>query len=399
MTNNNQNWKRTLLIIFSGQAFSLLSSAMVQFSLIWWLTDTTGSATVLSIASIVGLLPMALLGPFIGTYVDRYSRKLIMIAADSLIALASLVLALMFIFTEPSVATIYLVLFIRAVATAFHYPAMQASMPMIAPEDELVRVAGWNQLVGSSANIAGPVLGVTILTFMAIEYVLLIDVLGAIFANLALVFVRIPQPKRLEEEKAEQGVLKELNFGIKELLKAKRLFRISLAITLVTLVYIPVGTLFPLMVKDHFYGGAIQAGTVEAAFGVGMVVGSLILGTLAKVKNKVLLIGGSIVILGVGLAISGILPGEGFLWFVILTAVLGFTGPMFSGPYMAMVQSEIEPSVLGRVMSLLTSMMTIATPVGLFIAGPIAQALGVAMWFSISGVLIAIVGIGLSFDK
>ncbi|MGM0921249.1 MAG: MFS transporter [Bacillota bacterium] len=88
----NKHWKRKFFAIYTGQFFSLLSSAAVQFSIIWWLTDTTGSPLVLTLAGLAGFLPQAFAGPFAGTLTDRYSRKMIMILADMTVALGSLIL-------------------------------------------------------------------------------------------------------------------------------------------------------------------------------------------------------------------------------------------------------------------------------------------------------------------
>ena len=87
---------RPFLTLWVGQVFSLLGSQLVQFSLIWWLTQQTGSATVLAVASIVGLVPQVVLGPFVGPLVDRWNRKRTMILADAAVALATLGLALLF---------------------------------------------------------------------------------------------------------------------------------------------------------------------------------------------------------------------------------------------------------------------------------------------------------------
>ncbi len=87
---------RPFLTLWVGQVFSLLGSQLVQFALIWWLTQQTGSATVLAIASIVGIAPQVVLGPFVGPLVDRWNRRWTMIIADGAVALATAVLAILF---------------------------------------------------------------------------------------------------------------------------------------------------------------------------------------------------------------------------------------------------------------------------------------------------------------
>lgn len=87
------NWAARFFTIWTGQAFSLFGSMLVQFALAWWLTKTTGSATVLAMATMVALLPQVFLGPFAGALVDRWNRRVVMVVVDSLIALTSLGLA------------------------------------------------------------------------------------------------------------------------------------------------------------------------------------------------------------------------------------------------------------------------------------------------------------------
>ena len=121
--------------------FTIKQSA-VQFSIIWWLTDTSGgSPLILTLAGLAGFMPQALLYPFAGTITDRYSRKVIMIIADMTVALGSLALFVSMYFYDPSIILVIIVLIVRSLATAFHMPAMQASIPLIAPKEHLTKVS------------------------------------------------------------------------------------------------------------------------------------------------------------------------------------------------------------------------------------------------------------------
>lgn len=91
------DWKRVFMIIWTGQLFSTLSSAVVGYAVVFWLSVETKSAEVLAFATIAALLPQLLLGPFTGVYIDRWNRKKIMIWADLFIALCSLVMAILFL--------------------------------------------------------------------------------------------------------------------------------------------------------------------------------------------------------------------------------------------------------------------------------------------------------------
>ncbi|MRS03660.1 MFS transporter, partial [bacterium] len=136
MNNNSTRWKKSFLTLYLGQAFSLLSSSAVQFAIIWWITIETGSAIALTVASLVGLLPQVLIGPFAGVWIDRYNRKSIMIIADLGVAVASLALGIAFLLGKPSLIFVYIILFVRALGETFHKPALQAAIPQLVPESE-----------------------------------------------------------------------------------------------------------------------------------------------------------------------------------------------------------------------------------------------------------------------
>jgi len=139
-----------------GQAFSLFGSRVVQFALVWWLTQLTGSATVLATASMVALIPEIFLSPIAGAYVDRWNRRIVMILADGMIALASLWLAYLFWIDAAQVWHIYVIMLVRAVGGAFHWPAMQASTSLMVPQEHLTRVAGLNQTMNGARGRPEP---------------------------------------------------------------------------------------------------------------------------------------------------------------------------------------------------------------------------------------------------
>ena len=260
---DNMNWKRKFIAIFTGQFFSLLSSAAVQFSIIWWLTDTSGgSPLILTLAGLAGFMPQALLGPFAGTITDRYSRKVIMIIADMTVALGSLALFVSMYFYDPSIILVIIVLIVRSLATAFHMPAMQASIPLIAPKEHLTKVSGWGQTVASISNIVGPAAGMSLLAISSVEWVLLLDVFGAVIASSILLFIHIPNVQSSETVDSS-SFISDMKEGYHALVKHPVLLRLTVTITIVSVLYIPLGTYFPLMTRNHFEKGVVEAGIIE----------------------------------------------------------------------------------------------------------------------------------------
>ena len=136
-----KHWARRFFTIWSAQALSLFGSELVQFALIWWLTSTTGSATVLATATLVGLLPQIIIGPFAGALVDRWDRRRTMIVADGAIALSTLALALINAGGNLQPWHVYLLMFVRSTGGGFHWPAMSSSTTLMVPEEQLSRVA------------------------------------------------------------------------------------------------------------------------------------------------------------------------------------------------------------------------------------------------------------------
>lgn len=386
-------WLKRFLIIFTGQAFSLLGSAAVNFALVWWLTAETGSATVLAYASIAAILPQALLGPIAGPFVDRWDRRLTIIGADLFIAATSIALIALFAAGTPAAWVVIAAIAARSLGAAFHTPASQAAVPMYVPAEQLMRVSGWNFFLGSGVAMAGPVLGAFLMGVAPIGAVIAIDVAGALLAVGSLMLVHIPHPERAEDDPATAGLVAEFVAGWRELVSHRGLFVLTLFLVVVTFIYMPLNALFPLMTRAHFDGGALAASAVEMAFGAGMLLGSLAIGALSARLSGVRLVSLGIVVIGVMLGVSGLLPASAFWAFVAFCVVMGFTVPMFGAPTMAMFQAKIDPSKLGRVMSLYMTMSMLVAPVGLVAAGPLAGELGVARWFAISGALLAATGL------
>src|SRR5512133_547984 len=115
----DNTWMKRFIPIWSAQIFSLLGSGIVQFAFVWWLTQKTGSAVVLTTAILVALLPDVFLSPFAGALVDRWNRRWVMIIADGSIALVTLSLVVLFAMNRVEVWHIYVVLFLRSVGGIF----------------------------------------------------------------------------------------------------------------------------------------------------------------------------------------------------------------------------------------------------------------------------------------
>lgn len=386
-----ENWKKTFAVIWSGQLVSILSSAVVGYAVIFWMSLETGSAEVLALAAIAGILPQSLLGPVVGVYVDRWDRRRTMILADSFIALCTLLLALLFRLGIAQMWHIYILLACRSVGSAFHTPAMQASVPLLAPASQLTRIAGVNQVISSLSDIAGPALGALLLTVAPIGDILLLDVAGAAAACISLLFVRIPRPARDPERKP--ALLREFREGFAAMHATPGMgwfFALSVAVWFFIM---PVGVLFPLMTLQHFGGGAFEMSLIEIVWGGGALVGGALMGARTYDVSRIVLVNLMYLVVGLSFLLSGLLPASGFVWFAVFTTAAGVSSSVFNASFISVVQTRIEPGALGRVLSLYRSFGLLPSAIGLLGTGFLAGQVGLTTTFLLSGAIICLLGI------
>ena len=386
------NWKRVFAIIWTGQFLSILTSSIVNFAIVLWLSLETGSAEVLAFATMAALLPQSVLGLFTGIFIDRWKWMRVMIMADSFIAFCTLILAVLFYFDLAKISHIYVLLALRSVGSAFHMPAMQASVPLLAPKSELMRIAGINQVIQSVCNIAGPALAGLFITMMKMTNILLLDVAGAAFACLSLCFVFIPDPSH-EERNSELHLWREAKEAIMEVRNQYGLSWLFLLSILATFVIMPVSVLFPLMTLNHFAGNAFQVSLVEVSWGGGALLAGALLGLKKYRWNEILLINGMYIALGLTFLFSGLLPVSGFIWFAVLTALGGVCGSLYFATFTTVIQSRIDPGVMGRVFSFYMSFSMLPSMIGLLSTGFLADSIGLGNTFIISGGFLCLIGI------
>jgi MFS transporter, DHA3 family, macrolide efflux protein len=395
-----QRWAPRFFTIWTGQAFSLLGSQLVSFAVIWWLTQTTGSATILATASVVGLLPQVILGPLTGTLVDRWNRRVTMIVADGTIALATVVLAILFALGHVQIWHVFVLLFIRSVGGGFHWPAMQASTSLMVPKEHLSRIQGLNQMLQGGMSIASAPLGALLLAWLPMEGILAIDVSTALLAIIPLFFFQVPQPERLDlpaEANGKSSVWQDFRAGLRYVWGWPGLLYICAMAMVINFLLNPAFSLLPIIVTKHFNGQAIQLATLESFSGIGFIVGGLVLSAWGGFKRRIVTSLVGLLGMGIGCLVMGLLPSSAFAIAVGTMLFLGIVNPIVNGPLIAAVQAAVAPEMQGRVFTLISSLAAAMSPIGLIIAGPIADKLGVQTWFIIGGIVTISMGIAGSF--
>lgn len=381
-------WRLRFWAIWTGQALSLIGSALTQFVLLWWVTETTASTSALAIAGIVALLPQALLGPLAGAIADRFSRRLILLATDSISALCMILLIWLFQRGLIQLWHVYGLLAVRSAMQAFQQPAAAASVAMLVPGDWLGRTAGLNQALGGILTIAAPALGALALAFLPLYGALAIDVVTALLAVALLLPFRIPQPER---DPAQQTSLwGDFAAGVRLVTGHRGLRLLYGVVTMMVVLIMPVFSLMPLFITTHFGGEVNQVALMQAIGGVGLIGGG-VLAFVMKVQRKIVALLGGYALACALIAAMALTPGTLF-WLAAVCWALG--AAVFSGAnamLMAVLQTQVPNQFQGRAFALLSTLMGLAAPLGLGLVAWLGTQISVRDVFVVGGSVAALV--------
>ncbi len=264
---------------------------------------------------------------------------------------------------------------------------------MFVPAEMLTKAGGWGNLIVSISTMLGPALGAGMMSAFFIAPIMLVDVIGAVIAICCLLPVHLPH---ISSGSEEIHIWDDMKQGFLAMKINQPLMAAFFPVIFASVLYMPLGSLFPLLVRSYYMGEAAHSALVEIAFSGGLLLSSLIMGLWGGMKKRFLMISLSLVLLGAASLVSGILPASAFLPFVFCSLLMGASGTFFNVPLMAHIQETVAPEMMGKVISLLTTAMMLATPFGLLVAGFVSEIVGVEHWFFGSGILMMAAG-GLCF--
>lgn len=324
---------------------------------------------------------------------------MVMILADSAIAVVTLGLAALFLTGRAEYWHLYAAALLRSTLGVFHWTAMQASTTLLVPREQLTRVAGLNQTLTGILNIAAPPLGALVVSLMPIGQIMLIDVTTAILAITPLLFIRIPQPMNTSTETVTpRSVLRDVAAGFRYLRALPGMMIILGVATMINFLLNPTGTLTPLLVTRHFNGGAWHLSGMESAWGGGIIAGGLLLSVWGGFnRHKIVTSMLSLALTGAAVLMVGLAPGNLFVLALAGNALNGLLNPLVNGPLFALLQDTVAPDMQGRVFSLVGSLAGAMSPLGMALAAPVADHLGIQVWWWIGGAFCLVMGISMFF--
>lgn len=387
-----KNWKYKILSIWTGQFISLLTSSILQMAIIWYITLKTQSAIMLTLSTLSAFLPQALLGSFVGPFIDRHTKKNIIIYADMLIALASLALGLFALSGNLPMPLIFIVLAIRSLGNSFHEPAAQSLTPLLVPKEKLTIYAGYAQAFDSLCFLLSPSLAILLYNSFDISFIIFLDIIGACLAILIILFIKLPT-EHLSIPTRQTNILKETKHTFIFLKTQEGILPLILLGTLYSALYSPVGSLYPHMTIVYFNASTTQSGFVEFLFSSGSLLGALILGKIATKLPKLKGIACSIFIYGLGIFIAGLLLPNMYIIFAILSFFIGTTTPFYHGIHRAILQTTIPHEYHGRTFAISQSSKRLGMPIGLLFGGIFADYIGIQYLFISAGLATIILAI------
>jgi DHA3 family macrolide efflux protein-like MFS transporter len=280
----------------------------------------------------------------------------------------------------------------RAIGGAFHAPAMLAATSLMVPAEHLSRVQGVNQMLQGGIGIFTAPLGALLMGLLGMTGVMAVDVVTALFAVLPLLFLRIPEPERRAELTGRAPVLQDIRAGLRYVRGLPGLMALIGFAAGINLFITPAFALLPLLVLQELRGNVGSQAWLTVAFSAGAIGGGLVLGIWGGLRSRVRTALAAIMGLGVATLALGATPAALFPLGVAAMFVVGSCAAVANGSIAAVFQATVAPEYQGRVFTLVASVATAMTPVGLLLATPIADLAGVRTWYLAGGMACTILG-------
>lgn len=385
------------MLFLISQCITLFGSTLVQMAVVWYVTIQTSSGVWIAAFTVCSYLPQFLISFVAGVWADRHSRKKLIIGADSVIALVTLLMAVAIPhITDGSVVLggLLVMSVIRSLGAGIQTPAVNAVIPQLVPEEQIMRYNGINATMQSVVQFAAPAAAGALLTISTLRATLLIDAATAIVGIGLLSAVMIPKQAI---QNIENSVLADMKAGIKYTLSDKLIGKVLTVYGLFIFLCVPAGFLSQLLVSRVYGETYWYLTAVELSGFIGMVVGGLLMSTWGGFKSRVRTISVGLLAFG-SLAIAMGLSKQ-FALYLALMAIYGVAITMVQTATATLIQEKAEVSMQGRVFGLLGAMYSGFLPIGMAIFGPMADKVPL-QWIMIgSGIALIALSVFVGIDR
>lgn len=389
MNLNLDNWKKRAALFLSGQTISLFGSSIVQFAITWHITLSTKSGTMMAIATLCGFLPQVLISMFAGVWADRYSRKMLIILADSMIALFTALLAILFSIGHTEIWLLFLISSIRSLGAGIQTPAVSAFLPEFVPPEHLLRVNGLNSTIMSVMFLVSPMAAGWLYAEFSLGAIFLIDVITAAF-GISLLLLLKTKPKALSDREPTH-FFADMISGLRYVSKTPWLRQIIGFYLAFALMFGPVVFLTPLMVARSFGPEPWRLVVHEVVFSVGSILGGIAVSVWGGFRNKT----HSLIVASALFGLTTIIMGfsQNFWFYLGVMLPMGITMPFINTGSMTLLQTRTDPDLIGRVFGLISIVGSATMPLSMLIFGPLADFVSVELQLIVTGALMVVISL------
>jgi MFS transporter, DHA3 family, macrolide efflux protein len=400
-------WNRDFLLLWQGQLVSQVGQRACGLAMLFFIKETTGSASLMGLIVVLSSLPGVLLGPMGGTFADKFSRKNILVYGDLLNGLFVMSLAVMMFVMPQSTNLLIIWLFVVATAWniifAFFTPAVQAAIPDLVPDNKLDLANSLNQLALFISLFIGQGLGGILYAATGASALFLINAGTYFFASGSETFIRIPQPLPQEKKKgsaAFKAFISDTKEGLQYVWNQKGMRILFLVAALLYLFIAPMNLLLPFYVEDYLKLNADWYGYMLMSLGVGSVLGYLIAGSAnVRGRDQSTLIILSLLGASIGMGVLGFLTQPYIVLGVLF--LVGLMAGIFMVKATTVLQLASPSDIRGRVFGLLATLTSGLAPLGMGIAGVIADLANknIPVIYATCGVLVLLLSIAMASSK
>jgi len=378
---------RHYLYFMAGQQFSLLGSGIIGFVITWWITIETQSVFYLSLATFLIFLPQVIVTPFAGVLSDRLNRKTIIFTVDSLQAILTFGLFLIFFTGFTHIWMILIIHTLRNTLYAFQVPTFHAILPSMVPKEKISRVNGANFLFSGLIFMVGPILSALLLELFPITYIFLIDGVTFLIALVPLFLIKIPFNAKETRATENTSFMREFKDGFMIVKAIPGLLSMIIFAMIFNFIFRPFGVLWPYFINIIHDGSVYHLAFLFGSIQVGNVIGSLITSIKKEWKNKIKInLIGEMVFFTFYLLII-LAPYQNFY----LMMIGGFLGaiifPITVATYLTILQTVVPSDKIGRVMSIDHTVSMAIAPIGALLVGPLAGVMGVVNLLLVSAII------------
>ena len=392
----HSGWQKRILLFLTSQCITLFGSTLVQMSLVWYATMQTSSGTWVATFTVCSYLPQFLISFLGGVWADRYHRKKLIIGADLLIAVATfiMVLAIPQISSESTLLGGLLVMsIIRSLGAGIQMPAVNAVIPHLVPEDQLMRYNGIYVTMQSIVNFVAPAAAGVFFTISTLRMTLMIDIITAVLGTGLLSCLTLPK-QNTSVEKA--SAVSDMELGMKYAFSDRLIGKLLIIYGLFTFFCVPAGYLAGLLVRRVFGDTYWHLTAVEVVGFLGMMAGGVIMSTWSGVKNRGKTLAGGLFVFGslaIGMGIS-----NNFILYLALMVCYGIALTVVQTVITTILQEKTDICMQGRVFGLLGTMYAGFLPIGMAMFGPLADILPL-QWIMIgSGIALMVIS-GIAYER